>query len=526
MRRLVPLLLLIVAACHTSVREIEPSEAFRNALDEVMQRQPEPLKVKPDQLAERREPVILRLSMENCIELAMAHNRGILFERLNAALAAADVVASRAHLDFRVGANVGYTREEAEVVSRFPGDAREQEINAVTNYGINATLPFASGTTVEFDGGFVRRDTNNPFTTFEFFPDASLLVRQSLLNGVGTVPNLGPTWIAENNQQIADWQVEASRNDQAFNVAMAYWSLVEAEGELAVFRAQADLASDALELAQQRLDAEIGTRLDVLDQQTNLETTQVAIIRAEGLVEQRIDELLYAMHPDLIHGYALFENYRIVIQPTTAVDLEPAAGDAPSLLSEVQAALRRRPEIRQARKRVENSGIAIRIGEYGLLPTLDLEGHVGNSGSGVEFEESWENFFELKNLRYGFALNFSVPLQNSAARANLTQAELNRRSAILAARDVETNVILEVNSAVRALRTSRRAVEAATKARTSAFARHEAEQERQRAGLSTGFDVKRVQNELTAAELELVKARIELERARMQLQRATGEMGR
>src|SRR5690606_23778398 len=157
-------------------------------------------------------------------------------------------------------------------------------------------------------------------------------------------------------------------------------------------------------LAQQRLDAEIGTRLDVLDQQTNLETTQVAIIRAEGLVEQRIDELLYAMHPDLIHGYALFENYRIVIQPTTAVDLEPAAGDAPSLLSEVQAALRRRPEIRQARKRVENSGIAIRIGEYGLLPTLDLEGHVGNSGSGVEFEESWENFFELKNLRYGFAL--------------------------------------------------------------------------------------------------------------------------
>jgi outer membrane protein TolC len=450
----------------------------------------------------------------------------ILFERLAAELAAADVVRSRSNLDFRVGANVGYNRSETEIANRFPGDQRDKEINAVTDYGLNATLPFASGTTLEFQGGFVRRDTNNPFSAFEFFPDATITVRQALLNGVGLVPNLGNTWIAENAEQIAHWQVEASRNQQAFAVATAYWNLVEAEGELAVFQAQADLARDALDLAQKRVDAEIGTTLDVLEQRTNLENVQVQIIIAEGLVEQRTDELLYVIHPDLLHGYAMFENYRIVFDTMTDAEPQRAGGDEPAQMAEVQAALRRRPEIRMEMKRIENAGISVQLGEYGLLPTLDLEGTFGNSGSGIDFDESWENFFEFKNLNYGFRLNFSVPLQNSAARANMTSAEINKRNAILSARDTETTIILEVVSAVRSLRTARRAIEAATAARGSARARFEAEQEREQAGLSTGFDVKRVRNELATAELQLVKARIGIERARLELQTATGELGR
>ncbi|MBK8206369.1 MAG: TolC family protein [Planctomycetes bacterium] len=526
MRRLLPLTLLLLAACHTSIKEVEPSESFRAALEEVMERQPNALKVKPDDLERRREPVILRLSLDDCIELAMAHNRAILFERLNAELAAAAVVGSHANLDFRVGGNIGYHREEAQIDARFFGDTRDKEITATTNYGINANLPFASGTTLDVSMGFVRRDTNNPFSTFEFFPTSTITVTQHLLNGVGLTPNLGGTWVAENDQLIANWQVEATRNEQAFNVAMAYWSLVEAEEELQVFRNQADLATDALSLARSRLEAEIGTRLDVLAQEANLKATQVSIIRAEALVDQRTDELLYAIHPDLIHGYALFSNYRVVIQPLTKSDSSRNNADAPTLMAEVKAALRRRPEIRQAAKRIESAGIRVEMGEYGLLPTLDLEGSFGNDGSGVTFDDSWESFFDFKNLNYGFNLNFSVPIQNSAARAALTQAEINKRSAILSARDTETTIILEVAQAVRNITTARRAVDAAEEAFRLQDETHDAEMERQKAGLATSFEVKQALNDLTNAELEVVKARIGMERSRLQLQKATGDMGR
>jgi outer membrane protein TolC len=436
------------------------------------------------------------------------------------------VLRSRAPFDFRVGANVGYTREEQPLDFQIPGDTRDKEITAITNYGINATLPFVTGTSVEVTGGFVRRDTNSPFNQFEFFPEASITVRQQLLNGFGLVPNLGPTWIAEGNQQIADWQIDVARNTIAFNVAMAYWDLVEAQGALRVFLNQEELARDALSLAQQRLEAEIGTQQDVLTQQANLLATQSEIIQAEGAVDQRVDDLLRAMHPDLIHGYAMFENYRIVIEPLTEVDSSRAAGDAPPLMGEVQAALRHRPEIRQAQKRIENAGLSIEVSEYGLLPRLELSGTFGNEGSGATFDDSWETFFRFENLRYGFTLNFSVPLQNSAARADMTAAELNKRTAILAARDAETTVILEVATAVRAMRTARRAVDAAEERTRAERARHSAEQDRQRAGLATSFEVRQVLNDLTVAELELLRARISVERARMQMQKATGEMGR
>jgi outer membrane protein len=527
MRLMLPLgLLILLTACHTPIKQVEPSEAFRSALDEVMLRQPEALKVKPDTLEARREPIVLRLSLQDCVELAMAHNRAILFERLDAELSAADVVAARANLDFRVGANFSYMREESQIDTRFPGDTRDKEITGVTTYGLNASLPFATGTTLEYRAGFVRNASNSPFRTFEYFPSSSVTVRQHLLNGLGFVPNLGARWIAEGNQLVANWQVESTRNLQAFNVAMAYWNLVEAEQELEVFRRGEELANDSLELAQQRLEAEIGTQLEVLQQEANLKSTQVLIIRAEAALEQRVDELLYAIHPDMLHGYALFQNYRVLVQPLTDVDQRRAELDPPTLMPEVQAALRRRPEIRQARKRIENAGIRIEMSEYGLLPTLDVEGTFGNRGIGRDFDDSWENFMEFRNLNYGFGLNFSVPIQNSAARASMTQAEISKRSAILAARDTETGVILEVAAAVRSMRTARLAVEAAEEARRLYAETHEAEQDRQRAGLATSFEVKQALNDLIAAEVDLVKARIAMERGRLELQKATGELGR
>jgi outer membrane protein TolC len=519
-------LALVVSACHTGIREVEPSEAFRQALDEVMLRQPNALKVRADEIERRREPVILRLSVDDCLELAMAHNRTILFERLNAEVASADVIGARANLDFRVGASASYSREQQEIDARFQGDDRREEITNINNFGINATLPFATGTTVELDGAFVRRSTNSPFSTFDFFPASTLRVRQELLSGFGFTPNLGGRWIAEGEKKIADWQVEATRNEQALEVSMAYWNLVEAEQELQVLYRQEDLAEDALELARSRLEAEIGTRLDVLAQEANLKAQQVQIIQAETLVEQRTDELLYAIHPDLIHGYLLFNDYRIIIEPLTRADTARVRGDDPELVEEVKAALRRRPEIRQARKRIENAGIRIEMSEYDLLPDLAVEGEFGVSGFGETVDDSLTNYNRFRNLTYGVRGTFSVPIQNSAARAQLMRSELNKRTAILAARDAETGIILEVAGAVRQMRSARRAVDAAEEAARLQTETYAAEEERQRAGLATSFEVKQALNDLASAELELVRARISLERARLALQKATGELGR
>ncbi|MCA8944908.1 MAG: TolC family protein, partial [Planctomycetes bacterium] len=225
-------------------------------------------------------------------------------------------------------------------------------------------------------------------------------------------------------------------------------------------------------------------------------------------------------------GYALFDNYSIVIETTTVADTSRISADEPNLLEEVKAALRRRPEIRQAVKRIENAGISIEVNEYGLLPTLDLETEFTVNGYGEEFDNSLDSWNRFENLRYGFSLNFGIPLQNSAGRSALSKAEIAKRNAILTARETETGVILEVAAAVRQIKSARRAVNASEESRRLQNETYEAEQERQKAGLATSYEVKQALNDLTQAELDLVKSKIALERARLQLQKSTGELGR
>lgn len=522
------LLPLGLAACHTPTKDAEPSEAFRAALDEVMAGQPSANRVKADDLERRKKAITLSLSLDDCIELAMSHNLELQFDRLAAEVAAADIVGARAPLDFRVGANFGYNRTERPVNSSFPGDTRSRDITAVTNYGINATLPFETGTTVTFNGAFVRNDSNSPFQNFEFFPETTLNVRQALLNGFGFVPNLGNVWMAENDRTIADLQVDASRNAQAYNVAVAYWDLVLANTELQLFQEEASLADEALKLARNRLEAGIGTRLDVLTQEAALRNADVNIITARNLRDARTEALLKAMHPDLVIGYALFQDYSVEIIPKTTTDTGAISGDDPVVLEEVKAALRRRPEIMQARKRIENAGISIQMGEHGLLPTLDLVGEFGVNGSGKEFDDSLDSYDDFENLKYGFSLEFSVSLQNRSARAALTRAQIGRRNALLAARQTETDIILEVAGAVRTIRSARESVAAAEKAYEAQDEIFKATSERAdpKVGLATPFEVDQARKDRTSASINLAKARIGSQKAKLALMKATGEMGR
>ncbi|MBP9892074.1 MAG: TolC family protein, partial [Planctomycetes bacterium] len=360
---------------------------------------------------------------------------------------------------------------------------------------------------------------------FEFFPSTQVTLTQHLLNGVGLVPNLSNTWIAEGNERISELNLSATKNAQAYAVAIAYWDLVEAREDFKVLQRQQDLAEEALKLAQNRADAGLGTRLDVLAQQSNLATLKRSLIQAEYLVEQRTDELVRAIHPDLLVGYSLFSNYRVVIETTTQVQAELTTAMEPSLINELKGALRKRPEISAARQGIENAGLAITRDEYGLLPTLDLSGNFVVNGLGATANDSFESYTDFTNLDYGFALTFGVPLQNRAARAGLDSSVIRKRQAILDAREAETDVIMEVAAAVRGINSAKRGVAAAQEARDFADATHKAEVERNKAGLATAFEVKQALNDLTAAERDLIRSRIEAEKARLALLKATGELG-
>ncbi|HEX7126480.1 MAG TPA: TolC family protein, partial [Thermodesulfobacteriota bacterium] len=97
-------------------------------------------------------------------------------------------------------------------------------------------------------------------------------------------------------------------------------------------------------------------------------------------------------------------------------------------------------------------------------------------------------------------LVFTYPLGNRVARSRLTSAELALRQAQIQVRTLELQVTEEVRAAVRAVNANAQRVEATREATRLAREQLTAEQRRLAVGLSTSFEVLRLQTDLATAQ--------------------------
>ncbi len=104
------------------------------------------------------------------------------------------------------------------------------------------------------------------------------------------------------------------------------------------------------------------------------------------------------------------------------------------------------------------------------------------------------------------ALNFAYPIQNRTAEANRAIAEVNYNRGQAEFQDIELAVVTEVRRVARLLEASAEAVESAGVSRRLEEKNYEAEQKRYENGMSTSFQVLRIQEDLTGARSRFVAA--------------------
>jgi outer membrane protein TolC len=162
---------------------------------------------------------------------------------------------------------------------------------------------------------------------------------------------------------------------------------------------------------------------------------------------------------------------------------------------------------------MQNNGLAGAASPYASTP---YPGGVGGYGTTLD------QIFTRKYPTYGIGVQFTLPIHNRIAEADVARDELNVKQAQVRLRQMQNQARLEVEDALIAMRRARASYEAAVEARRLQQESLEAEQAKFEVGASTAFFVIQYESLLAQAKSTEVAAESSYVKARAALQRAMG----
>ena len=412
------------------------------------------------------------------------------------------------------------------------------------------------GTTYElrFDN---RRTTTTAYA--DFFPtsptnrsELSLLIVQPILRGASPQGNTANIANAEHSalaQKAETQRVAETLVDEAVE---RYYAWAGSIAEVGVRKAALKLAEDQRAATVLKIKGGALSPLDIAQADATVSARKAEIVEAERQTILAERDMLRVAYLQARPGFT----WSTLISPATTLG-EPSE-DA-NLEEAIEVALKNRPEVRRQLELVAAQEPRVQGLKWDRLWKLDLRAQLGGVGlSGTlnptpfpgdipnppnpqaiipgrgtavpdpriigGFFDAMAHPYSMGTYFYQIGLTLEIPLVNTARNAELEQAELelHRRRAELERARAE--VAVNVRAAVLTFRAAREGVRLGKEAVRLAEANLDAEQRKFKGGVSTTFDVLRVQAEASLARLALVKALVQMNVAAVKLRRERGNL--
>ena len=255
---------------------------------------------------------------------------------------------------------------------------------------------------------------------------------------------------ARANVEAGEADLENFRLSVTANVAADYFNLRALDAEIAVLQSTLKTRRDALEIAQERLQAGLTSELDVVRAQSDLagnEANVIAVQRTRGDMENALAGLLGRT----ASSFTL---------PVVADLSEPPAIPAglPSQL------LERRPDVASAERQLAAANARIGVATADFLPRIRLTGAAGFESADLGL------LFQPQSRIWQIGPSISAPIfEGGRNAANLTAARARYEEGLANYRKQVLVAFQEVETALNDLRTL--AAESAAQSRAVAAAR-------------------------------------------------------
>ncbi len=482
----------------------------------------------------QQEKKALSLSLEDCILKAMENNLGVAIEVLNPELA--DISVALAGEKFLPILSFNYSKRDTTSPSYSFLDASDKVFTVADNYSaqISQLVPTGGSFSISLDG--YKNETNRRFTSINPRYGSTLTFNfiQPLLKNFGLKVNRREIIIARNNQDISENQLKRMLQETIYNVEETYWNLVYSIENLKVRKQSLKLAQDLLE--KNRKAVEVGTLapIEILSAQSAVATREADILQAEASLKDSEDRLKTIIN---LAAEEVEEAAEIIPVDKPAYEKrEVTLGEA------LRTAMENRPELLETRIDLKNKEINLSYARNQLLPSLNLIASYWSPGitgdqliypEGNPFgdpidtiegnpSDALKDAFNFKYNNWSAGITLDIPLNTFLSRADYAQAKVNLEQSVLRLKNQEQEIFLEVKSAVRAVQTDYKRVQAYKVARELAEKKLEAEEEKLKVGLTTNYFVLQYQTDLSTAQTNELKAIIDYNLSLARLNRALG----
>jgi outer membrane protein TolC len=478
----------------------------------------------------------LSLSLEDCIVKALKDNLGVAIQVLGPQISAEAV--NQALEKYIPSLSLSYQSRKTENAAfsylDAPGDST---INRTKNYNFmsaSQTLPTGGSLNLNFTG--YRTTTNTRGITIDprYGTTLSFQLTQPLLKNFGFKMSRREILVAKNNLGVSEETLKNTLMTTVYNVESAYWNLVYSIENLDVRRQSLQLAKDLLEKNQRSVEVGTLAPMEVLSARAEVATREADLIQAETQIQSNEDQLKLLLNI----SEAADQSYTALVpkDKPTYVAREANLDEA------LAAAIENRTDLKISRIGLESDKLNLSYAKNQILPDLSLSAsysspgidgtrifYIGNPLEGnIDYTVPGDISGALKQTmkftypNWNFGLTLNLPLSNFFGRANLAQARLNIRQAMLDLESKKQDIYLEVKNAVRSVEANYKRIQAYTTARELAEQKLGAEEEKRRVGMSTNYMVLSYQRDLANARISELNAIISYNVSLALLERSMG----
>ncbi|MDH5525086.1 MAG: TolC family protein [Desulfobulbaceae bacterium] len=456
----------------------------------------------------RAEEHIQPLGVNNAVEIALANNLNLRLQREEVDRNQGGVLVEKGEFDAILAAEL--MSQEEQKMSPVAIGSPQQETFLEWNTSLQKKMTFGSEFSLSWQNN--RTDTDSSFTLLNpsYYSGVIFSLRQPLLKGRGVEVQTANLRAARRQVEAEIFLVDSRAADLAAEVKKAYWELVFAGQDIEVKNLSLTLAKKLRDETREKIVAKVMAPVEIYEPESEVALREKLLIQGERAIGAAEDDLKLLLNSN-DWGESLVTS-----------DLPQLSGKLPNLEQVLQYALNNRPDIKAADLKIKAAHITVNGARNRTLPSLDLSGAVGVSGTDNTYGNSLDNVSNRSDTMWQVGLVLSVPLGNYSAEGNYRQAKANLAQAEIRAELVRQQVRRSAREAVRDVRLAVKGVEAAEKTTLATMKRLEAEQEKFPVGLATANNVLEAQTAYAEALSSEHRFRAEYAMAMAELDRIQG----
>ncbi|MFA5144475.1 MAG: TolC family protein [Candidatus Omnitrophota bacterium] len=455
---------------------------------------------------------VLRIGLVDCILYSLKNNKDILIKKIEPKLRKDDIEIARAAFEPTLTSEFNIHDETEIASSILQGADKFNSQDTTFNIGVSGKLTTGTKYNVEFLNERYKSDSSYQIYNPYYATEPKVTITQPLFRSFGAAVNTADIMVARNNQKASEEGFINTVMDIVSKAKTAYYNYIFYLEKYSIDRLSHERARDLVEINKARYAKGLISSVDLLETEAAAAQREKAVLSAEASLKKAEDDL------KLVIG--LVDDPEVWNAQIELIDKPEFIRREVDLLKSLKDAFQYRPDYKAGKINLESHDIKIMAEKNTLLPIIDLVGSLGLNGLGQDYQSA----LGKSNSNYqdwSAGVKVSIPW-GGAERAKYDQRKLEKAQALLAFKQLEQNIILEVRDKVRLTKTQYRQVEVAKLSREKEIQNYEAQKERYATGHVSTHDILDYQDKLSQSELDYVQALIDYNIALINLDKSAG----